>query len=144
MDEPLDTSHNRPVTVTILAILVLLFAVTNLIRFWAAIQNWETLVYIESSPGPWYFALTGLVWGLLGCWLGWVVWRGRPGCKKAVIALSGLYFIYYWLDGLAFRNHIPSQNVLFVAGFGILVVFYIVFTLLLPSNQEFFSRNHEQ
>jgi len=144
MDEPLDSSRNRPVTVTILAILVLLIAVTNLIRFWAAIQNWDTLVAIGGSPGPWYFALTGLVWGLLGCWLVWVVWRGRPGCKKAVMALSGLYFIYYWLDRLAFRNHNPSQNTLIFAGFGILVVFYIVFTLLLPSNQEFFLRNHEQ
>ncbi len=144
MDELLDSSHNRPVTVTILAILVLLIAATNLIRFWAAIQNWETLVSIGVSPGPWYFALTGLVWGLLGGWLVWIVWSGRPGCKKAVIALSGLYFIYYWLDRLAFRNHIPPQNTPFIAGFGILVVFYIVFTLLLPSNQEFFSRNYEQ
>jgi hypothetical protein len=144
MDELLDSSHRRPVTVTILAILVLLIAVTNFIRFWAAIQNWETLVAIAISPAPWYFALTGLFWGLLGCWLAWIVWQGHPGCKKAIAVLSGLYFLYFWLDRLAFQNHIPSRNTLFVAGVGILVVFYMVFTLLLPSNQEFFSRKHEQ
>jgi hypothetical protein len=144
MDEPLESSHKRPVAVTILAILVLIIAVTNLIRFWAAMQNWETLTAIGINPGPWYFALTGLVWGLLGCWLTWIVWRGRPGCKKAIIVLSGLYFLYFWLDRLAFQNHIPRQNTPFLAGFGILVVFYIIFTLLLPSNQEFFSRKHEQ
>jgi len=144
MDDRLDSSHNRPVTVTILAFVVLLIAVTNLIRFWASIQYWETMVAIEVSPGPWYFALTGLVWGLLGCWLVWIVWRGHPGCKKAIKILSVLYFIYFWLDRLAFQNHIPSQNSPFIAGFGILVVFYMVFTLLLPSNQEFFSRKHEQ
>jgi hypothetical protein len=144
MDEPLDSSHHRPVTVTILALLVLTLAVTNLIRFWAAIQNWETLAAIGVSPGAWYFALTGLVWGLLGGWLFWIVWRGRPGCKKAIMVLSGIYFIYYWLDRLAFRNHIPLQSMPLTAGFGILVVFYMVFTLLLPSNQEFFSRKHER
>ena len=144
MDEPLDSSHRRPVSVTILAILVLIIAVINLIRFWAAMQNWETLTAIGVSPGPWYFALTGLFWGLLGSWLVWIVWRGRPGCKKAIIVLSGLYFLYFWLDRLAFQNHILQQNMPFLAGFGILVVFYIVFTLLLPSNQEFFSRKHEQ
>jgi hypothetical protein len=144
MDEPLDSSHSRPVTVTILAIIVLIIAMTNLIRFWAATQNWEILASLGVSPGPWYFALTGLVWGLLGCWLVWIVWRRRQGCRRAIIVLSGLYFLYYWLDRLAFQNHIPLSNTPFIAGFGILVVFYIVFTLLLPSNQEFFSRKHEQ
>jgi hypothetical protein len=140
MAETLDYSRNRPVSVTILAILVLIIAMTNLIRFWAAIQNWDTLTAIEVSPGPWYFALTGLAWGLSGCWLVWVVWRGQPGCKKAIIVVSLLYLFYYVLDKLAFQNHIPAQNIPFVVGNGILVVFYMVFTLLLPSNQEFFSR----
>jgi hypothetical protein len=144
MEHQREFSRRRPITVTILAILVLIIATTNLIRFWAAIQNWETLVSIGVKPGPGYFALTGLVWGLTGSWLVWVVWQGRPGCKKAIIVFSGLYLLYFWLDRLVFQNHIPPQNTPFVAGIGILVVFYTVFTLLLPSNQEFFSRKYEQ
>jgi hypothetical protein len=144
MDQPVENDRRRPITVTILAILVLIIAMANLVRFWAALQNWGTLTRLEVQPGPWYFALTGLVWGLLGCWLVWVVWRGKPGCKKAIIAISASYLLYFWLDRLVFQNHVRQLNAPFITGVVILVVFYMVLTLLLPSNQEFFSRKNEQ
>jgi hypothetical protein len=141
MEHQREFPRRRPITVTILAILVLIIATTNLIRFWAAIQNWETLVSIGVTR---HISHNWAGLGLTGCWLVWVVWQGRPGCKKAIIVFSGLYLLYFWLDRLVFQNHIPLQNTPFIAGIGILVVFYMVFTLLLPSNQEFFSREYEQ
>jgi len=138
------SSRQPPVTVTLLAILVLIIAATNLIRLWAAIQYWETLVSIGVSPGPLYIALTGLTWSLVGFYLVWMVWTGRPGSRIAIIVISSLYMVYYWLDRLVFQSHFPQQNAPFVAGVSILVVFYMIITLLLPSNQEFFSRKHER
>jgi hypothetical protein len=136
------SSRKPPVTVTIFAILVLIIAVTNLIRLWAAIQYWETLVNIGVSPGPMYIAITGLIWSLVGSYLVWMLWAGRPGSRIAIIVVSSLYIIYYWLDRLVFRSHFPQQNSPFITGVSILVVFYMIITLLLPSNQEFFSRKH--
>lgn len=135
---------HRPVTVTIYALLVLIIAVHNLIRFWSAIQHWDTLARLSIQPGPFYIALTGFVWAIAGFWLAWMIWTGRPGVRIAVIVAAGFYLVYYWLDRLLFQNHISQKNTPFVAGITILVVFYTFFTLLLPSNQEFFSRENGQ
>jgi hypothetical protein len=142
MNDRSQSSRKPPVTVTIFAILVLIIAVTNLIRLWAAIQYWETLVNIGVSPGPMFIALTGLTWSLVGFYLVWMVWTGHPGSRIAIIVVSSLYLVYYWLDRLVFQSHFPQQNTPFITGVSILVVFYMIITLLLPSNQEFFSRKH--
>lgn len=144
MDSQQSKFLHRPITVTIYALLVLIIAVYNLIRFWSALQHWETLSRLGIQPGPLYIALTGLIWAISGFWLAWMIWTDRPGVKIAIIVAASSYLVYYWLDRLFFQNHIPQKNTPFVAGVAILVVFYTIFTLLLPSNQEFFSRNNGQ
>lgn len=137
-------SLHRPVTVTIYALLVLIIAVHNLIRFWSAIQHWDTLSQLGIQPGPFYIALTGLIWAISGFWLAWTIWTGRPGVRIATIVVASSYLVYYWLDRLIFQNHTPQKNTPFVVGITILVVFYTLLTLSLPSNQEYFSRKHGQ
>ena len=138
------TFRQRPITVTILALLVLIIAISNLIRFWSAIDYWEILTTLEIKPGPLYIALTGLFWALAGCWLAWLLWKGHRKSKLALIIFSILYLLYVWLDRLFFQSHLPQKNTVFIVGLQILVVFYIILTLLLPSNQEFFSRKHDE
>jgi len=138
------TLNKRPITVTILAIVVLTIPVVNLIRLWAVIQYWGTLTKLGMRPGPLYIALTGLFWSIAGMGLFWSLWTGRSHAKIATLILVSLYMIYYWVDRLAFQNFVPRENAPFAVTASILVVFYTLFTLSLPANQHYFSRKHEQ
>jgi O-antigen ligase len=137
-------TNRRPATVTILAVIVLIIPVMNIIRFWAAIRFWEMLTKIEVRPGPIYIAFTGLFWVIAGIWLFWALWMPHPKVKVAAMILILLYLMYYWTDRLIFQNYIQRENTPFTVAMSILVVFYTVFTLSLPSNQIYFLRKYEQ
>lgn len=144
MKSPSNHPYPRPVTVTILAILVLIIAIGNLIRFWSVLDYWDTLIRIGIKPGPYYIAATGLFWAFAGFWLFWLLWNRNRKCRIALIIISTLYFAFIWLDKIIFQSHITQKNTLFTVGVQILVVFYTIFTLLLPSNQGFFSRKNDE
>jgi hypothetical protein len=144
MQKKLEPSIGRPVTVTIMAVFVLIIPVMNLIRVWAAFEHWETLTGLEVHPGPLYITLTGIFWVIAGSWLFWMIWNGQPKARISGLILTGLYVIYYWIDRLVFQNHISRENTPFTLGMTILVVFYTVLSLSLPANQAYFLRKNEQ
>lgn len=139
-----ESANHRPLTVTILAIAVLIIAVVNIIRFWATIRNWETLTSLEVYPGPFYIALTGIFWAIAFFIIFWLIWNGHPKARIASFIAIGLYIAYYWLDRLVFQNRIPQKNTPFAIGMTILVVFYTLLSLSLPANKAFLSRKNEQ
>lgn len=144
MQKRVKSARNRPVSVTILSILVLIIAMMNLVRFMSAIRYRETLVSYDVTPGPLYIGTTGLVFFLGMAWLFWILWNGHPRSRMAAYLLLGTYILFSWLDRFLFQSHLSRPNTPFAVGVTILVVFYIVLSLSLPSNQAFFSRTNEQ
>jgi hypothetical protein len=138
------TVKRRPVTVTLLAIAVLILAMINIARFWATITNWNTLARLDRVPGPYYIGFTGLLWGAVGLALFWLIWNGHPKARITAFIILGLYVLYFWFDRLVFQYNVPRENTPFTIGLTILVVFYTIFSLSLPANQAFFSRKNEQ
>jgi hypothetical protein len=136
--------NHRTVTVTILAVVVLTIPVMNVIRFWSAFRHWETLTNLEVSPSPLYIAFTGLFWSIAGIGLFWSLWTGHPKTRITTLILVPLYMIYYWTDRLVFQNYVRRENTPFALITTILVVFYTVFTLSFPANQNYISRKNEQ
>lgn len=47
-----------------------------------------------------YLALSGLLWGLIGCGLLWGLWRRRAWTPWALRLAVLAYALYYWLDRL--------------------------------------------
>lgn len=138
------TVTRRPFTVTILIAIVLIIAVMNFIRVLAALLFWETLTNIGMSPGPLYIALTGIFWAIAGMALIWSLWIAHPKTKAVTMGFVLLYVIYSWIDRFLFQSSIQRENTPFALIASILVVFYTVFTLLLPSNQNYLLRKNEQ
>jgi hypothetical protein len=134
----------RPVTVTILALAVLIIAVINLARFWAALRNWNTLVSLGVRPAPLFIVLTGLFWAITGLALFRLIWIGHSRARLSSFIIIALYIMYFWMDRLVFQNPISQENTPFALGMTILVVFYTVLSLSLPANQAFLSRKNEQ
>jgi len=136
--------RQRPLTVTILAIAVLIIAVGNLTRLWATVRNWETLTSLGVSPGPIYIALSGIFWAIAFLILFSLIWVGHHRARNANLIVIGLYIVYYWIDRLVFQSRIPQKNIPFAIGMTILVVFYTLLSLSLPANIAFLSRKNEQ
>ena len=140
----MDHRVRRPASVTFLAVLVLTIGGLNLIRVAQTLLQWSFLE--ELLPiSPAYFALTGLIWGLLGLVLIWGLWRGETWVPKLLRVSSLIYVIYIWVDRLLVRD--PSSrsvNELFSA---LLTVSVLVIILLILSRRNvkvYFGEAYEQ
>ena len=98
-ESPLDRLNARPLSVTLLIVVVLIFTGLNLLRLILTIQSWKFLAGLL-PVSPWYLALTGLVWTFLGCALIWGLWFRLSWAPNVTRMLSGFYILYYWVDRL--------------------------------------------
>lgn len=140
----MDKSSRRPTIVTLLALLVLTIGGINLIRVAQALLQWSFLE--ELLPiSPAYFALTGIIWGLLGLVLVWGLWRGESWAPKLLRVTSLIYIIYIWVDRLLVRNPSSrSTNQLLVALLSVLLVIIIFLILSRKNVKAYFGDTYEQ
>lgn len=103
LESPVDRQVARPLSVTLLIVVVLIFTGLNLLRLILTIQSWIFLAGLL-PVSPWYLALTGLVWTILGCALIWGLWLRLAWAPNASRLLSGIYMLYYWVDRLFVAN----------------------------------------
>ncbi len=123
----MDDFKLRPLHVTFLVLFVLCITVWNALRALSAIGNWDTLREFGANPA--YIFISGLVWAVASFWLSYRVWAGHPSAFRAGLALSGLYFVWYWLDRL-FIQSAPAPNVLFSVFVSGLYLLYVIIGLI--------------
>ena len=102
MTNPSPPVRRRPVSVTFMALLVLMIAGLNLTRFVVALQQLDLLTKLLPIS-PYYIVLSGLVWGISALWLGLGLWGGRFIAYRIGRAAIVLYLVYFWLDRLLLR-----------------------------------------
>jgi hypothetical protein len=103
LESPVDRQVARPLSVTLLIVVVLIFTGLNLLRLILTIQSWIFLAGLL-PVSPWYLALTGLVWTIVGRALIWGLWLRLAWAPNASRLLSGIYMLYYWVDRLFVAN----------------------------------------
>lgn len=94
----------RPLSVTLLAWVVLLLASLGWLRLIEVIRRWDFLQSLSPIPPVIYLAITGLVWGLLGAVLVWGLFLGRWWAPRLMQVSALAYSAYYWLDRLRIAN----------------------------------------
>ena len=99
----------RPLFVTWLLVLVLIFTGGQWLRFAAALQDWTFLAELPLSVPPAYLAASGLLWGLLGLGLLYGLWRGQTWAPRALQVTVLAYSLYYWIDRLWLAVPGPAQ-----------------------------------
>ncbi len=133
----------RPFLVTLLTVLVLIMASTNLIRFVEALTQWN---FLSSLPrvSPAYLALSGLIWFLIGLPLIWGLWRSHPEAPKAARIVALAYTVYYWLDRILLEsvggNHF---NWPFTIGLTIVLLILIFWILSRTTSKDYFGEIHD-
>jgi hypothetical protein len=130
--------RRRPLSVTLLAILVLFLTAWNGVRCYSAFASWELLAELGTHPGPLYIALTGLVWAATGLILLPGLWFGRGWARVAGWAYTALYLAYFWADRLLFRPAEMAQNYVFLLLLQLAVVGLTATALSSSSGKSFF------
>ena len=134
---------SRPGSVTKLALLVLIFAVVNLLRLIQALKSWEFLAgLLPISPA--YLAISGLVWSTIGLPLVLAIWYGArwaPGLTRLTIMV---YTLYYWVDRLLMPSY-PGRNANwpFMAVVSVIILVWAYWVLSRINTREFFGEMHE-
>ncbi len=124
----------RPIRVTLLAIVFLLFALFEGFRLVDSIYYWKTL--LEYGAQSLYLALSGAVWSIGGLLLVWGLWRGkRWAWLGSVIGAVG-FMIWYWLDRLLLQQ--PHNNGTFAVIASCFILLVILLTLLTRRTRHYF------
>ncbi len=128
----------RPKRVTLFAFVAFFFAAWNALRLGEAIYLWKTL--IEYGAHPWYIAITGAAWCMIGSFLVWGLWKGKFWAWLGAIITVVLYVAWYWLDRFFLQTpHANIQYSIFATSVLVLFFFFILFT---PRTVRFFRRAH--
>jgi len=131
----------RPIGLTILEILFLLFAAWNGLRLGESIFFWKTLA--EYGAYPLYIALTGAIWLIAAMFLFWVFWRGKTWGRAAAFAGTLGYSVWYWLDRLVLQK--PHANLSFVVVANIAFFLFVLIILFSRKTRRFFQKDtHER
>jgi hypothetical protein len=126
---------------------VLILGVIYLVRFFAAIRDWELIARL-ASVHPAYLAGSGIFWALVmlpvfaGLRFGW------RWAYYAVIAALPLYLLYFWLDRVFLMQPVSSDGrdraLPFLIGGTALILIYLFSVSVLPSTRRFFGVFNER
>jgi len=135
--------RHRPLSVTLLAIGVLIFAGINLVRLVVSLQQREFLAGLLPIS-PYYLSISGLVWLVVGLVIAWSLWTGRRWA--AWVAMLGVlaYTIYYWLDRLLLAADKPGYNWLFSAVANLLLMGIVYWALNNRKARNFFGELNDR
>jgi len=135
---------NRPLGVTLFALLVLTLAVLNLLRLVQSIQKWDLLTSLMPIS-PAYLVLISLLWVVVGFPLAWGLWSGwRLAYYLSPVALLA-YSLYIWADRLLLSGYSERQeNWPLVAFLNIVILAWSLWVLTRPKAMVYFGERHEQ
>jgi len=134
----------RPFSVTLLALLVLLFVALNAVRFALVTQGWSFYGELLSIH-PAYLAISGLVWAILGMPLIVGLWVGARWAPRLVAIAALVYSIYYWFEYLLLVNRQDRHaNWPFLAILNLILLVWILWVLSRAKAKSFFGGNHER
>lgn len=123
----------RPQSVTWLLVFVLTFTGWHWLRLLTALAQWEFLAGLQMSVPPLYFALSGLLWGLIGIPIAWGLLLGKKWTPRALRIAGPAYAFYFWFDRLLLQsNELANTNWRFALAMTILFLVWLNWTLTRP------------
>ncbi|HTX91879.1 MAG TPA: hypothetical protein VMC09_11760 [Anaerolineales bacterium] len=134
------SSTDRPIQVTLLAIVGVFFSLGSAIRLGYVIYLWGPLT--EYKGHPLYIVLSGVIWFASGMILAWGIWKGRKWAWAATLGVIAAYLAWYWFDRLVVQT--PHSNWSFVLIAQLVILAVLLAILFSPRTREYFHRGmHE-
>ena len=140
--ELIPKSIKRPRILTISSLIVCMVSLFHLFKFIQILINLQILQTLPITVSPIYLAVIGLIWSVLGLFLTWSLWTGKPWSQRAGFFLSLAYMIFFWIDLIWIAEPEVLQTRwlinLILTALGIPVVILI---LNLKSSRDYFCGN---
>ncbi len=131
------TKPQRPLSVTIPAVIVLCISAWNAIRAGTTLLHWNTLTRF-GAPSI-YLLSTGIFWAIIGLFLFKALWEGTNYGFRAGLLISVLYFAWYWFDRLVVQVS-PAPNFIFSLIVSVALTAYFIFSLAIPDSRDYFTK----
>ena len=129
----------RPFGVTVLAIVVLILSVVQWSRLFESIRLWDWMSENIQSPPPYYFALTGGLWGFAGLLITIGLILGLEWAPRAARSSGFIFALYYWLNFLMLTNiDLINTRWIFNTGLTIVLLLFLFQVLSLDASRRFF------
>lgn len=133
----------RPVSVTILIIVVLLTGGLHLLRFIQSIKNWEFLEQLLPFS-PLYFILSGLVWIILCLIILFGITKRKSWTILVLIGAAAGYSIYFWVDRFLLAElEGRISNDIFTLILNIILLGILLFIISRSTVRDYFGVTHE-
>lgn len=115
---------NRPISVTLSLVLVLIFTAWNLIKTWTLLAWQEVLLEFSIQPNPYLGAIISTIWVIAGIILTWGILQKKVWSVKMLPALAKGYTVWYWSERFIWQN--GKTNVWFAVAmnFALLIIIY--------------------
>ena len=92
--------RKRPFWLKMLTLCWLGVASYGWIRFYSSIDQWQWLRYLNINPGPLYFAITGVIIGLIGLIVIYGLWFRKAWAYLFALITGFVLATWFWLDQL--------------------------------------------
>lgn len=139
----MDKKIERPLSVTILILIVLIISVSSLIRLIQTARLWDfvsEVVYLH----PLYLVINGLVWGFLGVTLVWGLWKAERWSVLLAKIGAIAYLIYLWIDRLLIRTYQAGRGIhLYALIISVIVLVWIFWMFSRPNVKDYFGVTNE-
>ncbi|MDQ2691585.1 MAG: hypothetical protein M3Y68_06110 [Chloroflexota bacterium] len=131
----------RPFGVTLLLWLVLTLSAWGAVRWLAALRWWDVLVEFEARLPPWYLALSGAAWVLVGGALLWGLFMGKRWTQPGIPISICLWLLQYWIERVFFQS--PRPNLPFAILASLLLLTVTLVTAFTRKTKSFLIRSEE-
>ena len=129
----------RPVSVTILFLLVLTIGGLNLIRFIQSLTQ-RSLLFELLPFSPLYLTATGLFWCILCGIVLWGIYRRKSWVSIVILSSAILYIFYFWVDRIWLTPQgSRTGNDLFAVFMTIVMLGYTIWVLSTSRVKSYFG-----
>lgn len=126
MTNPSPRKARRSAVLIILSLVTLLLSLLGWVRLIQGVANWRLLGEIGPAVLPFYLALSGFLWGIIGLAAAVGVWLRQRWALILLGCAVTSFTLWYWLDR-AFLSANPAANTNWLFGLvlsaGVLVYF---------------------
>ena len=105
-----NSQSDRPISVSILVMLVLFFTTINGIQVFSALTSWDFLVALLPTAPMFYIVIGGAIWFFIGLILTVGLFTGKKWTLVITRIAILVYLIYFWIDRFVIAEIIFIQN----------------------------------
>jgi hypothetical protein len=116
---------NRPISVTLTLIVVLILTTWNLVKAWTALAWQNILTEFAISLMPEIMAVVSIMWVIIGLVLMWAILQKKVWSKKMLVGTATSYTVWFWSERIIWQN--SQTNTIFAVSVNIILLIIIYF-----------------